>query len=186
MYDAKILANHEIGVHMVTTINATLQPLRIFQLGLPINTLTQEGLAVMSEYLSGSLNTHRLRELALRIITIRLMLKGNDFRKTYLYLIEDYKLDLNTAFYLTARVYRGGGFTKDYLYLRGFRDILKYYNAGNSLDNLLIGKTSMKYLDVITEMINRKLINPPKYLTKPFNNPIKSNLIMDYLVSGIQ
>ena len=52
---ALALAHHEVGVHMVTTINATLQPLNIFKIGMPINTKTQEGLAVLSEYLSDNL-----------------------------------------------------------------------------------------------------------------------------------
>ncbi|MCK4663222.1 MAG: flavohemoglobin expression-modulating QEGLA motif protein [Bacteroidales bacterium] len=182
----KILRNHEIGVHMLTTINANAQPLRIFQLGLPNNTLTQEGLAILSEHLSGSLNLKRLKEIALRIIAIKLMLKGTDFRKTFLYLVEEYKMDFNSAFSLTTRVYRGGGFTKDFLYLRGFRDLLKYYKSGESLDNLLIGKTSIKYISTINEMIERKLILPPKFKTFAFENPSVDDPIINYLVEGIR
>jgi uncharacterized protein (TIGR02421 family) len=185
-YDVKILANHEVGVHMVTTINARTQPLRIFQLGLPLNTLTQEGLAVLSEFLSGSLNTIRLRELGLRCLAIRYMLKGNDFRKTFLYLVEEHKLDFNTAFYLTVRVFRGGGFTKDHLYLRGFRDMLKFYKEGKNLSPLLIGKTSLKYLPIIKEMIERKLAYAPRYKTIHFENPVENNPILEYAVNGIK
>ena len=41
-----VLTNHEIGVHMVTTMNGILQPLRIFSHGFPNYEETQEGLAV--------------------------------------------------------------------------------------------------------------------------------------------
>ena len=42
----KVLTNHEIGVHMVTSFNALEQPLKIFFNGIPNNTETQEGLAI--------------------------------------------------------------------------------------------------------------------------------------------
>jgi uncharacterized protein (TIGR02421 family) len=48
--DSLALANHEIGVHLVTTLNARAQPLRILEIGNPLNTMTQEGLAILSEY----------------------------------------------------------------------------------------------------------------------------------------
>ncbi|MAN58596.1 MAG: hypothetical protein CMC08_02020, partial [Flavobacteriaceae bacterium] len=47
----KVLANHEIGVHLVTTFNSLRQPLTIFHTGFPENVETQEGLAVFSEYM---------------------------------------------------------------------------------------------------------------------------------------
>ena len=53
-----VLTNHEIGVHMVTTMNARIQPLKIFSHGFPGNVETQEGLAVFSEYMSGNLTVH--------------------------------------------------------------------------------------------------------------------------------
>ncbi|MBT3684174.1 MAG: DUF1704 domain-containing protein, partial [Cryomorphaceae bacterium] len=52
--ELQYLAEHEIGVHMVTTMNATNNKLKIFSVGLPINTRTGEGMAVLSEYLSGN------------------------------------------------------------------------------------------------------------------------------------
>ena len=51
----KVLTNHEIGVHMVTTFNGLAQPLKVFSNGFPNNVETQEGLAVYSEYMSGCL-----------------------------------------------------------------------------------------------------------------------------------
>src|SRR5690606_18622273 len=62
------LANHEIGVHLVTTYNGLQQPLKIFSNGLPKNVETQEGLAVFSEYMGGALSLKRLKELAYRVL----------------------------------------------------------------------------------------------------------------------
>ncbi|MBN1599297.1 MAG: flavohemoglobin expression-modulating QEGLA motif protein [Bacteroidales bacterium] len=180
------LAEHEIGVHMLTTINARLQPLKFLWLGMPVNTMTQEGLAVLSEYLSGNITVTRLKELALRVLAIKSMLQGNDFRKTYQFLVEQNVLDEDKAFYLTARVYRSGGFTKDYLYLKGFRKVLDLYQNNNSVESLLIGKTSLKYHSIINEMIERKLLLPPKYVTNVFRNPIEESPIINFIISGIK
>ena len=57
--EINVLANHEIGVHMVTTMNGVLHPLKIFSHGFPGNEETQEGLAVFSEYMSGNLTIKR-------------------------------------------------------------------------------------------------------------------------------
>ncbi|MCF6280541.1 MAG: flavohemoglobin expression-modulating QEGLA motif protein, partial [Flavobacteriaceae bacterium] len=59
--DIDILTNHEIGVHMVTTMNSLRNKLKIFSHGFPNNTETQEGLAVYAEFMSNSLNIKRLK-----------------------------------------------------------------------------------------------------------------------------
>ena len=49
--EANALMHHELGVHLATTLNGRAQPLRIMSLGSPVNTTTQEGLAILCEYL---------------------------------------------------------------------------------------------------------------------------------------
>ncbi len=182
----RALAEHEIGVHMLTTINSRLQPLHIFRLGTPLNTHAQEGLAILSEYLSGNISVNRLQILALRVLTIEKMLKGFDFIQTFEFLMDTGSLNETQAFYMTARIYRGGGFTKDHLYLKGFKDILKYYHDGNDIMPLLIGKTSLKYQPVINEMIERKIFLPPKYKTRSFVKPEKPNPIVKYILDSLK
>ena len=75
----KVLANHEIGVHLVTTHNGKSQPLKIFSNGFVNNTETQEGLAVFSEYMSGNLTLSRMKELAYRVIAADSLIKGYSF-----------------------------------------------------------------------------------------------------------
>lgn len=180
------LANHEIGVHMVTTINSRHQPLNVLRIGLPVNTLTQEGLAILSEYLSDNITVFRLKELALRVITVKNMLNGMEFKQAFEYLMDTKLLPEDAAFYMTTRVFRGGGFTKDYLYLKGFRYILNHYMEGNPLDNLLIGKTSLGYIATLNELVERRLLLPPKFKTQAFVSPGNINPIMKYLITSIR
>ena len=157
------LVEHEIGVHMATTMNSNDQQLKIFNLGLPVNTETQEGLAVLSEYLSGNISIKRLKELALRVIAVDMMCSGADFMELFNYLYPQYLADPEHAYRMTTRILRGGGFTKDYLYLSGFVKILKYWRDENNLEPLLVGKTSLEFINIIEEMIEREMVQSPKF-----------------------
>lgn len=183
--DANALAHHELGVHLVTTLNARSQPLKILSLGCPVNTRTQEGLAILSEYLSGNLSSERLRTLALRVIGIESMIKEKKFRQTFLLLKEQYQIEDNRAFTLTARIYRGGGFTKDYLYLQGFHQMLNLYEESPEFLNLLVGKTSHKYLPEISRLIEKGIFNKPQKLTPAFVNPVQNNEIKRFIAHAI-
>jgi len=180
------LVHHELGVHMVTTANAVLQPLYVFKLGLPGNTQTQEGLAIMSEYLSGNITTKRLKTLGLRVLAVDMMIRGYDFSHTFQRLVEENSLDPEMVYPVVARVFRGGGFTKDFLYLRGLKDALYYFNNNMNLRSIFIGKTSFEFLNVIEEFIARNLILPPKYIPKSFENPKTDDPILNYLIQGIR
>jgi len=177
-------AHHELGIHMLTTLNAKQHDLKVFSLGLPGNTHTQEGIAIYSEYCSGSLTISRLKSIALRVLAVHYMLQHSDFVKTYHALIDEFCLAKDTAFTLTTRVYRGGGFTKDYLYLKGFRDILNLAKQGN-IENLLIGKTGINELNIINELVERNMIGEPKPLFdlsyKPTPDPI-----LNFIVESIK
>ena len=174
----KVLANHEIGVHLVTTFNALNQPLKVFSNGFPGNVKTQEGLAVYSEYMSGCLTLFRLRELAFRVIAVDSLNKGYHFSDTFNLLHNEYKLDKNKAFSITLRVHRGGGFTKDHLYLPGLVEVYKYAQQNRTLDLHLTGKVSATYLDTIKELVDLGLACKPKYLTDAYaeNNNEKPKL----------
>ena len=58
---------HEVGTHLVTYYNGLEQPLRLLHVGLAGYDETQEGLAVLAEYLVGGLSRSRLRTLAERV-----------------------------------------------------------------------------------------------------------------------
>jgi uncharacterized protein (TIGR02421 family) len=184
--EAMALAHHELGVHLVTTLNARSQPLRILSLGSPVNTMTQEGLAILSEYLAGYMTIKRLKILALRVLAVESLIKEKSFRSTFMLLKEGYQLDDDTAFTITARVYRGGGLTKDYLYLQGFHQMLNAHETAADFIHLLTGKTSLDHLPIITRLINKGILSTPERITPALVRPVKSNVIDSFIVHAIK
>jgi uncharacterized protein (TIGR02421 family) len=184
--DANALAHHELGVHLVTSLNGQQQPLRILSLGCPLNTTTQEGLAILSEYLSGNLTVQRLKILALRVIAVKSMIEDKNFRTTFLILKEMYNVSDEQAYTITARVYRGGGYTKDYLYLKGFSLILSAYEHEKDFNNLLAGKTSLEFLPLITRLIDKGLLIAPQYITPAFREPITNDAVNTFITHAIR
>ena len=182
----KVLTNHEIGVHMVTTFNSLNQPLKIFTNGLPNNVETQEGLAVYSEYMSGCLTIKRLKELAYRVIAVDTLNKGYSFADTFDLLHNQYKLGRDTAFTITLRVHRGGGFTKDHLYLSGIKNVYKYAKASGDLNVLLTGKVSLEYIDSIKELQKKGLANTSKYYTDSYLTNDNSNKNLDFILKSLK
>lgn len=184
--DAHALAHHELGVHLVTSLNARKQPLNILSLGCPLNTMTQEGLAILSEYLSGNLTLVRLKMLALRVIAVKSMIEDRNFRTTFLILKETYHVEDHQAYTITARVYRGGGYTKDYLYLKGFSLILNAYEQKSNFNHLLTGKTSLEYLPLISRLIDKQYFTEPSFITPSFREPIASDAVNTFITHAIR
>ena len=182
----RVLANHEIGVHLVTTFNGLSQPLKVFSNGFPNNVETQEGLAVYSEYMSGSLTMYRLRELAFRVIAANSLSKGYSFSDTFDLLYGQYKLERNEAFSITQRVHRGGGFTKDFLYLSGLRNVFQFANDNQDLVKLLMGKVCMSYTNTIDKLIDIGLAIPPIHFTDAYLENKNNNPKLDFILEGLK
>lgn len=182
----KVLTNHEIGVHMVTSFNALEQPLKIFFNGIPNNTETQEGLAVYSEYMSGCLTLTRLKELSYRVIAVDSLAKGYDFSATFDLLFNQYKLNRDKAFSITQRVHRAGGFTKDHVYLSGLVKIYNHTKLGGDLEVLLRGKMTLEYANVVKKMENMGLVVPSKYFTDSFETNNNSNKNLDFILKSLK
>ncbi len=166
---AEAMIQHEIGTHVVTFYNGQNQPLKLLSSGIPGFEELQEGIAVLAEYLSGGLSAGRMRVLAGRVIAVDSLINHQHFVKTFEMLVEQYQFQAKDAFFIATRVYRGGGFTKDAIYLRGFLALINYIKKGNALEPLLIGKIRQNYLPVIEELISRKVLKPlsiiPRYLS---------------------
>ncbi|CAN5458687.1 flavohemoglobin expression-modulating QEGLA motif protein [soil metagenome] len=168
---AKALIQHEIGTHVLTYFNGRAQPLKLLYCGMPRYEELQEGLAVLSEYLVGGLTPSRLRLLAARVVAVQSIIQGADFVETFRILHHDHGYDAHLAFTITMRVYRGGGLTKDAIYLSGLTRVLKWLEEGNELEPLFIGKIREDYLPLIRELLYRRILNPaplrPRYLDDP-------------------
>jgi uncharacterized protein (TIGR02421 family) len=184
--EVEMLAHHEIGVHFITSVNAKKQPLNFLRDGIPLNTHTQEGLAILAEYLSGNMTLARLKILAHRVLAVRHMIRQYSFKDTFEYLVENHLMDVEQAFYLSVRVYRGGGFTKDFLYLRGFKDVFEYYQKGEDISLLFLGKTELSYIPLFKELVNRSILNPVSFVPDIFKHPKEDNPILRYIVDGLK
>ena len=180
------LAHHEIGVHLVTTFNGLEQPLKIFANGFPKNVETQEGLSVLSEYKGGALTLKRLKELSYRVLAADCLSKGYDFKGVFDLIHTQYKLNRNEAFSITLRALRGGGFTKDWLYLSGFKKIYDLYQSGHSLDPLLAGKVSLDYLDTIKYLEEKGLVAPLKFTNDVYAVEGKSNPKLTFILNNLR
>ena len=184
--EINILTNHEIGVHMVTTMNGMLHPLKIFSHGFPNNEETQEGLAVFSEYMSGNLTIKRLKELAYRVLAVDSLAKGYSFSRTFRMLHNGYDLDREEAFYIAVRAHRGGGFTKDYLYLTGLKKIYDYHQEGKDLSLLLTGKVSIEFVEDIKYMIAHNHAIHAKHVTDSYAINKNTNKTVDFILRNLK
>jgi len=156
------LLSHEIGVHLLTYFNGSAQGLHLFRLGLAGYEGMQEGLAVFAEYLVGGMTVARLRLIAGRVIGCAAMLEGASFEETFQLLVRSHGFSEAVAFNLTLRLYRGGGLTKDAIYLRGLLEVLDHLGNGRSLDPFWMGKIAASHFDVIQELNMRGLLKAPE------------------------
>ena len=165
------LVQHEVGTHILTYCNALEQPFRQLRVGLPGYEELQEGLAVLAEYLVGGLSRPRLRLLAARVVAVHRMLGGATFVDVFRELDRHWDLDRRTAFTATMRVFRGGGHTKDALYLRGLLGLLEHLRAGRPLEDLYVGKIGLHHLPFVKELTIRGVLSSPplrpRYLDAP-------------------
>src|SRR4051794_8999896 len=155
------LLQHEIGTHLVTRYNGHHQLFQQLEVGLAGYDGFQEGLAVLAEYLVGGLSRSRIRVLAARVVGAHQMLNGASFIDTFRTLDRNYEFSQRTAYTVAMRLYRGGGLTKDAVYLRGLFQILRYLREGGELEPLFIGKVASAHLPMISELTMRDIIKPP-------------------------
>ena len=64
--------------------------------------------------------------------------------------------------------------------------MLDYYKSGKSLENLLIGKTSLQYMGTINEMMDRKILYKPTYNSPALNENPDQDKILNYILEGIR
>jgi uncharacterized protein (TIGR02421 family) len=155
------LLQHEIGTHLITRYNGHHQPFQQLEVGLAGYDGFQEGLAVLAEYLVGGLSRFRMRVLAARVVGAHHMLDGASFIDTFRALDRNHEFSQRTAYTIAMRLFRGGGLTKDAVYLRGLLQILRYLREGGELEPLFIGKVASSHLPFISELSMREIIKPP-------------------------
>jgi uncharacterized protein (TIGR02421 family) len=165
------LLQHEVGTHIVTYFNGRAQPFRQLYTGLAGYEQLQEGLAVLSEYLVGGLSRPRLRLLAGRVVAVHRLTEGASFIETFRELNRTYGFAQRVAYTITMRVYRGGGLTKDAVYLKGLARLLTYLKKGGAIEPLFVGKIMTDHIPLIRELQWREVLQPvplwPRYMANP-------------------
>lgn len=174
--DIDQLIHHEAGIHVATSLNGR------YQSALPIlssshagTTRTQEGLAVFSEFITGSMDLDRLRRLSDRTLAIQMAVDGADFIEIYNYFLERTG-SRSQAFENSRRVFRGGiitggaPFTKDIVYLDGLirvHNFLRALVANGRADCMLLlfcGKLDLEDIPVLCELSRMGMCIAPRYL----------------------
>jgi uncharacterized protein (TIGR02421 family) len=179
--DLDLLEAHEAWVHVGTTSNGLAQPVCTF-LGkaAPRTTVTQEGLAVLTEMLNMRSHPRRLAKLMHRIEGIKAADQGASFIDVFDLLRND-GLDENESWSATTRVFRGslpeaGPFTKDLGYSKGLILTLLYVrlaiNLGRShrIPLLFCGKVDLLDMATLHQLEEEGLVDPPRFIPPPFDD----------------
>jgi uncharacterized protein (TIGR02421 family) len=168
---ANALLQHEVGTHVLTYYNGHTQPLQLLYCGLADYDEFQEGIAVLAEYLVDGLSKGRLRVLAARVVGVHAMTSGATFVEVFRLLNRTHGFTQKSAFTITMRIFRGGGLTKDAIYLRGLNTVLTYLREGGDIEPLFVGKIAARHIPIIRELQLRKVLHPapllPRYMTDP-------------------
>jgi hypothetical protein len=136
--------------------------------------------------MSDSLTLKRMKELAYRVLAADSLIKGYSFTDTFDLLYNQYKLDKETSWSITLRAHRGGGFTKDHLYLSGLKKVYDYHAAGKNMGILLTGKVSIENADLIKDLQDKGLAEKNKFYTHSFHENKNTNDKLEFLLSNLK
>lgn len=167
----KPLLHHEIGTHLLTYFNGQQQPFQQLYAGLARYEELQEGLAVWAEYVVGGLTRSRIRTLAGRVIAVQALVERRSFVETFQLLHTGHHLAAKAAFMTTLRVFRGGGLTKDAIYLRGLHQLVDYLRQGHDPEPLYVGKIALDHVPLVQELRRRGIVGPPALLPRFWDDP---------------
>ena len=176
-----ILEVHEGWIHVGTTQNGLAQPwLTCLSKGTASATITQEGLAVLTEIITLKSTPRRLSKLVNRIHAIAMASDGAEFVDVFRHFKEQGIGD-ETAYTMAQRVFRGstptgGPFTKDLAYIKGF--VLTYNLIRVAVQNgridrlplLLVGKLAIDDFRLITELHDQGVITAPRFVPPHFRD----------------
>lgn len=181
--DARMLEVHEGWTHMGTAVNGHTQPFMQF-LGesFPGADTIQEGLAALTEILSGAIYPMRAKKIVDRVIAINMAEHGANFNEIYHWHLGRNNQDPERAYIETSRVFHGGvvsggaPFTRDIIYLKGIILVLKFIsvalknNRPELIPFLFVGNlrlTDIPSLYAISKQPG-ELIKPPEFYPKYF------------------
>jgi uncharacterized protein (TIGR02421 family) len=174
--ELRALVCHEIGTHVLRNRNGLRQPFRaLFYYGFPRPRAgqasylqTEEGLAVFTEEMEGVLGTRRRRILAGRVLAVyRMDVEGVGFYDLFQSLVHDHRFERAEAYTICERAFRGGGYTKDHIYLSGYRRVQALWQEDPYRFCLLYaGKVGTADLELVLRLYRQGqgILHPPRFL----------------------
>jgi len=94
-----------------------------------------------------------------------MLMDGADFIELFRHLCR-YGFAQRAAFNLTLRLVRGGGLTKDMIYLRGLISVLDFLKEEEPLETLFLGKIAAEHIPLIRELLARGILVQPKVMPR--------------------
>lgn len=180
--DIQLLEVHEGWVHVGTSINGATQPICTFLgKGAPSCTITQEGLAVITEIFTFSSYPRRVQRITNRIKAISMAEQGANFIEVFDYFHKDLRIHMDDAYSLASRIFRGstptlGPFTKDLSYAKGFLLIYNYIRLAvqmglsNHVPTLFVGKLRLEDLQILNQLVEEGIVMPARYIPPQFKD----------------
>ncbi len=180
--EVRLLEVHEGWVHLGTTLNGQTQPICTFlSKGPPSSTVTQEGLAVITEIFAFASHPGRVRRLTNRIEGVAMAEAGGNFLEVYRFFLEE-GYDSRESYQHTMRIFRGslpagcGPFTKDLCYSKGFVLVYNFIRLAVSrgmvrrVPLLFCGKTNLADIKIIAQLVEEGLVTPPRFVPPQFRD----------------
>ncbi|MFC1655295.1 tyrosine/phenylalanine carboxypeptidase domain-containing protein [Patescibacteria group bacterium] len=159
---------HEIETHILTAENGKSQAYELFNRGLANYLETQEGLAIYN-ILSQKKEEEKNLYLSISLVYAVDLAMNHSFVEIFEKML-DAKIPPERAWRSAVKVKRGledtkeaGGFTKDFLYFKGYRQIQSFVAKGGKIKDLYTGKFNADDVDIILQIPELK---EPKYLPK--------------------
>lgn len=174
--DKDQLIHHEAFVHSATQLNGRKQlNLKSLGLGAPRTTRTQEGIAVLAELITNTIDISRLRRIALRVIAVQMALDGADFIDLFKFFLDEGQSEVESV-RSAQRIFRGGAvkgsvvFTKDAVYLKGLFEVHTFLrlairdNRPELVRNLFAGRLTMADALRLDPLFRNGWLIPPTYI----------------------
>lgn len=174
--DLSQLLYHEAHIHAATMLNGQRQKnLKLLSLGAPRTTRTQEGLAVLAELMTLSLDVARMRRLALRVRAIHMAIEGANFIEVFEYFLAAGQSE-EESYQSTVRCFRGGdvrggvAFTKDSVYLKGMFEVYSFLicciheNRPEFIGYLFAGRFALSDVIELAPYFETGFLLPPHYI----------------------
>lgn len=169
--ESQRLAAHEVDGHLVSSFNGRAQRLGLLAVGTSGSYGDQEGVAILLEELTGLLDGSRKRMLAGRLLATHAMHAGVAFADAARALVSEHGFTPAEAVTLCERSFRGGGVSRDAVYLTSWLRVRRAVLEGHvALAELQLGKVSLSSIAELRRLRRDGVVGQPRYLSNLARN----------------